>query len=523
MVYSPFGAHYCVTFFDSISRLAQFPMKVHQFLDHYGITENPFAQEDARSDRVFLEHCLDGTHHPAWDKVYGDPLSPATSVVFGEQGSGKTALRMQMINKLEQFNRDNPKARAFIIEYDDFNPFLDCFRERLTGRKRKPENALKHWKLWDHMDAILTLATTRLADAIRNGPEKTPESHQITAQQLQDLTHTQQRDVMLLAACYDHNRDYSAKRRWGALRKKLGFRVWKTWWDKALGILVTAATIGLTLWLADWHALFQWWIGAIILAGWFPFLRHQLRLFWYAWRIKRQIRVFDHQVSALKKILGHFERSELIGQPLPNKARGDDRYELLMKLQSVLATLGFQSIVVLVDRVDEPHLVNGNAERIRDLVWPMFDNKFLKHPGMAFKLLLPDSVYLYLGRQEKEFYERSRLDKQNLISSLSWTGEGLYDVANDRIRACAKLAEGEPPGVHDLFDESISKGELISIFDRLRAPRHLFKFLYRLLVDHCSKYTEDSPQWKIQRETLQSSLAIFQQDLKAYEEKRGTG
>ena len=76
----------------------------------------------------------------------------------------------------------------------------------------------------------------------------------------------------------------------------------------------------------------------------------------------------------------------------PAAARGDDRYEMLMKLQSVLGSLGFSSIVVLMDRVDEPHLVNGSPERIRDLVWPMFDNKFLKHPGMAFKLLLPEAV-----------------------------------------------------------------------------------------------------------------------------------
>ena len=79
-------------------------------------------------------------------------------------------------------------------------------------------------------------------------------------------------------------------------------------------------------------------------------------------------------------------------------------------------------------------MVNGSPERMRDLLWPMFDNKFLKHPGIGFKLLLPAEVVYYLNREEKEFYERSRLDKQNLISSLDWTGESLYDVANHRWR-----------------------------------------------------------------------------------------
>jgi hypothetical protein len=150
----------------------------------------------------------------------------------------------------------------------------------------------------------------------------------------------------------------------------------------------------------------------------------------------------------------------------------------------------------------------------------MFDNKFLKHPGIGFKLLLPAEVTYFLNREQKEFYERSRLDKQNLIPSLVWTGESLYDVANDRLRACAK-SDGPPPAIRDLFDDSITENELIGIFARLRVPRHLFKFLYRLLVDHSNRYTEEHPNWKISRETLQSTLALYLRDLEAFD--RGMG
>lgn len=497
-------------------------MKVHQLLDHYGITENPFAQEDAQSDHVFRQHCLDGTHHPAWDKIFGSPDSPSTSVVFGEQGSGKTALRMQMIDRLRRHNREHPGQRAFIVEYDDFNPFVDSFRERLSGRKRRPERALESWKLWDHMDAILTLATTKLADEIR-GTARGEDRSEIQPESLAELTRLQQRDILLLAAFYDHNRDMSHARGWHQLRRKLGFRTWKTWWDLLVGVAVTATVVGLVLWQDTWSTLVtSWWPVLIIFAGWLPFLWHRLRLQWTGWQVKRQVRVRDHHSNVLRRILANFERGELSGQPMPSLFRGDDRYELLMKLQSVLQTLGFTSLVILVDRVDEPHLINGSAERMRDLLWPLFDNKFLKHPGIAFKLLLPAAVVPFLNRQEKEFYDRSRLDKQNLVPALEWTGEALYDIANDRLRACAKLAD-TPPNVKDLFDNALSREELIAIFSRLRAPRHLFKFFHRLLVDHCSKYTEDQPQWKISRETLQASLALFLKDLEAYDQGRGTG
>src|SRR6187431_886019 len=111
-------------------------MKVSQLLQHHGIARNPFAEEDAQTDPVFKEHCIQSTYHPTWDKVYGDPAEPATSIVFGEKGSGKTAMRLQIVRRLQQHNRARPEQRLFIIEYDDFNPFLDRFRDRLSTRRR---------------------------------------------------------------------------------------------------------------------------------------------------------------------------------------------------------------------------------------------------------------------------------------------------------------------------------------------------------------------------------------------------
>ncbi len=72
-------------------------MKIQTFLEHHGIARNPFADEDAQTDPVFKDHCIASTFHPTWGKVYGDPAEPATAIVFGEKGSGKTAMRLQAI------------------------------------------------------------------------------------------------------------------------------------------------------------------------------------------------------------------------------------------------------------------------------------------------------------------------------------------------------------------------------------------------------------------------------------------
>lgn len=509
-------------------------MKTQQFLEHHNIRENPFGQEDAQSDHVFKQHCLTGTHHPAWDKIVGNPADPSTAVVFGEKGAGKTALRLQIVRNVDEHNRARPEEKVFVVEYDDFNPFLDAFRERLHGRKRHPDRALRHWRLWDHMDAILSLAVTRLVKGILEAGRTegaSPPSREgndassIDAASLSKLDRNQKRDLLMLAAYYDHSYDQPRYSRWNDLRRKLGFTVWWNDWDWYLALIVTVGTIvaaGSYAWnQGDVNQLGRWWWWVILIAGWLPWSLRQVRLFWKAWTVKRQIRVFDHLPNTLRKVLSRFSRSDLAGQPTPNKDRSDDRYELMLKLQSLVRRFGYNSLIVLVDRVDEPHLINGSPERMRDLLWPMFDNKFLKHPGIGFKLLLPAEVTYYLNREQKEFYERSRLDKQNLVPNLNWSGESLYDVANDRLRACA--VDGQAPKVGDLFDEGIDRDDLVRIFARMRVPRHLFKFLYRLMVDHCNRYTEENPKWTIGRETLESTLSVYLRDLDAFDRGMGTG
>ena len=43
-------------------------MKVQQFLEHQGLNQNPFSQEDAQTDPLFQKLCSSGTFHPAWGR-----------------------------------------------------------------------------------------------------------------------------------------------------------------------------------------------------------------------------------------------------------------------------------------------------------------------------------------------------------------------------------------------------------------------------------------------------------------------
>ena len=88
-------------------------MKTQQFLEHHGIAVNPFAEEDAQTDPVFKDHCSDRTFHPAWDKVYGNPSDPATSIVFGEKGAGQNGhAAADRRPHLAQLQRAEPRTRG---------------------------------------------------------------------------------------------------------------------------------------------------------------------------------------------------------------------------------------------------------------------------------------------------------------------------------------------------------------------------------------------------------------------------
>ena len=498
-------------------------MKADQFLAHHGVADNPFSQEDAGSDRVFLAR-PSATRHPAWDKILGDPAAPGTAVVFGEKGSGKTALRHQIAATLADHNLKTPDGKVFVVHYDDFNPFLDSFRDTLRGRSKRPEKALAKWRTVDHMDSVLALAVGKLVRAVLEaGGEREEEGPPVALADLDRLERRHKRDLLLLAAVYDSSLDDTSEVRFERLRAKLHLPVLLNQWDWWLGVVGTVVILLIALSYGSVRNVGAWWYWAAVPIAlcWLPVTIRQVKLWLTARAASKSVKVLDRRPGPLRKVLSRFSRRDLSGQPVPSGDGTDARYELLTKFQNVLKRLGFTGMLVLVDRVDEPHLVNGSPERMKEFLWPLLDNKFLRHPGMGFKLLLPAEVRHYLNREDRGFYERSRLDKQNMVPSLEWTGESLYDIADDRLKACRK--SGSETVLLELFDDGITREELTRQFARLRVPRHLFKFLYRLIVEHCGRYPSDAPKWTIGRETIDGTFQLFLRDLEAFDRGMGTG
>jgi hypothetical protein len=331
-----------------------------------------------------------------------------------------------------------------------------------------------------------------------------------------------------LAALYDASTGEPLAGRWSRLRRRSGFRPLWTRRDLQIGFGTSLLLIALLVLFPSLRGLTVLpWFLVPLAAGWLYWGWRLARAEWFARDIRKGLQVLSRDPSALRWELLWFKPTELGGQPLPTASRGgaEERYELLRKLQGVLRTLGYTGIVVLIDRVDEPQQVEGDPRKMRALVWPLLDHKFLRHPGIGVKLLLPIELAYYLEKENKEFYDRARPDKLNMIKPLRWTGPSLYDLASDRLRACRPdaSANGEAPRLRRLIDEAISDDYLKDALGNLRTPRHLFKFLHRLIEEHCHRHTEDAPRWTVDYDTFRTTYAAYMRDLEAFDRGYGHG
>ncbi|MEM1213136.1 MAG: hypothetical protein AAGI68_12665, partial [Planctomycetota bacterium] len=196
----------------------------------------------------------------------------------------------------------------------------------------------------------------------------------------------------------------------------------------------------------------------------------------------------------------------------------------------LLLELGYTGVVIFVDRVDEPTVVHGDAEKMKAITWPMFDNKFLKQDRIGVKLLLPLELGYMLKREGPAFFQEARLDKQNLVEKLTWSGATLYDLCTLRLRAvrepgdtaeAADAASEEPFKLTDLFEDDVDPSMLIDALDQMHQPRDAFKFLYAVVQEHCKLVPEDDGRYQIARLTLETVRK--QQSQRVQELHRGLG
>lgn len=507
-------------------------MNVEKFLAYHDIQENPFGAEEARHDPIYGRLISSDTTHPDFAKILGQIDQPSAALVFGEKGSGKTAIRMLIAQLVAQHNQQHPDRQTLLVTYDDLNPVLDRVMQRRRGgrgfhltAKTSLDKLLETFRLEDHQDAILSLAVTQLVDGLLGAPGDQGRSAlapipKAIIKKLKKLPRELRTDIAVLAALYDQPGSGTVIQRWRRLRSKLRLAsLPMVKMVQFLGALATLGVAGLLLGRLVISPEPPWMIPAIgllaatAMASWGGWLWQHLKPWSLSRKICQEILAIHRKTSDLRAMLLELSTQDLDNKPwpVPGKIPGrrgvpgnqDSRYRLTARLTAVLKAVGYSGVMVLVDRIDEPTLISGHAQRMRSVVWPMLDNKFLQQEGVGIKLLLPLELRHLLHQESPEFFQEARLDKQNLIDRLTWSGETLYDLCTARLRACRMQ---DPNAIHltDLFDADVTRQTLIESLDQMHQPRDAFKFLYSTIQEHCKTTLEDQASHTIPRLTLES-------------------
>lgn len=476
----------------------------HTWRHHWALDEDPFVQEDADKDTVLARVPMEAVHS-SFDRLYGSTETAGPGIVFGEKGSGKSSLRLAMKRRL----KSDESAKAFFVEYIEFDSFLTEARKADRLPPSGPKTArrvVERFLLADHIDAMLSLGVSKLADEIADG------QHPSAA----DLSKKHRASLVALTGLYYRSDDRSGAEVDVALRKAVGQGAGRSFFKKfgtflglvtgiALGVAVVANDFELELPFeienrALWISLS---VSLLVLTGlltWIPQLIAQRR----ASRATKAVRVVPRDPDPLTGLLLRLPASVRRDLALPEGPAVGTRLVLLQRFIAILRDVGYRNFWVLMDRIDEATVLSGQADLMRSFVESLLEHRLLQFEGLALKLFLPIELSrLYLGASPDE-QKSMRLDKASSIPELRWTGQELSQVAAQRLRAVRP--EGTPVDqaggrLMDFFADDVAESDVREALSELGTPRLAFGFLGALMAEHARELNDDleegDPAWRI--------------------------
>lgn len=484
-------------------------MFTQKWRDHWGLKEDPFNCEDADKD-VILSELDSSIVHWSCDRMYGNPEMAAPAIVFGEKGSGKSALRLMIKKRLEEYNRQNPDAKVALIEYIDFNPYLSQYRRSIVARaddKQAAQEVIKRWKVADHLDSILSIGITQFVNEIIS-----------TKNSLKDLSRKQKSYLLMLTCLYYNSDKTTTTEALNELKKQVRYFTFRPGMKWMLVSVLSLLGIGLILlpWLLPspvgpnslWFTL-----GVICLLGtWGWFFYDLISYRSLASWASRSIKVLPRNPSHLSNLLSQLSNKERKEYILPRGSDDSSRYQILDCYMDLLENFNYKGLYVLLDRVDEPLLLSVNEELMRQFVERMLDIKLLQYPRLGLKLFLPLEMDAIHRNATPEQLKHMRLDKSNLIPELKWSGQELYEIASKRLQI-SQNDNAKPIQLSDMIEEGFDYSYLRETLSTLGTPRYAFGFLSTLITEHVkdlpNDLPDDDPRWKITRSRFDVVRAMW--------------
>lgn len=149
------------------------------------------------------------------------------------------------------------------------------------------------------------------------------------------------------------------------------------------------------------------------------------------------------------------------------------KYQLEL-LFEIAQKLGFKSIYILIDKVDETHLTTNSPENTYRLIGPLLkDLETHGIKGYAFKYFLWDKIYDYLLKD-------GRPDRIQ-INSLIWSRDRLLTMLSYRLKA---FSNGKIENLEQLFcnNNRFKADDIVTILS-WRSPRNVVRFCQEIIAE----------------------------------------
>lgn len=169
-------------------------------------------------------------------------------------------------------------------------------------------------------------------------------------------------------------------------------------------------------------------------------------------------------------------------------------FELFIEL---VLRLGFSSVYVLVDNVDEVEIVSNQPELIAKLVRPLVTSvRFLESEGLGIKIFLPSEA-------RDKLVPGVRTDRLH-VYRIEWNEARLTAFLRARVRA---FSDDRYESLEHVFEDYAALEPRL-LRASARTPRNMLRALDEIVREHCER---DDPPPKIDRFAVDAGLRMFQE------------
>lgn len=214
------------------------------------------------------------------------------------------------------------------------------------------------------------------------------------------------------------------------------------------------------------------------------------RLKRYTGRVRRsfrkksiEINIMDGDQDRLSGIIKYFFK--LFGPSVPGTKglKNLSAMELIKKFKELILEIGFDSIYVLVDKVDEDEVSSQSEEIVAKIISPLVTSlRYLEIDKVATKLFLPMQVKTILGSNVRTDRILTRDINWNEQLMLSVFQKRLLAFSNNRINSLDKFLD---PEIRDEFQNKI-------IHFSGSYPRNMIRILDFIITELCE--AEENPE-----------------------------